>query len=122
MGEQDVNSGLDPQLRERYADRPLLILLENYVLACIGALSAETIAGVADVTRRGFGAPPDADWMEVLRTQFGFGPGICDSIRDRWRRGVARLEQTGEIADPVVFARAIVDANFTPYIDKSPRR
>lgn len=116
-----MSSPVDLQ-RERYEGRPLLILLENYVLACIGALSAEATARVADLTRRGFGAPPDADWMEVLRTQLDLGPGICDSIRDRWRRGLARLEQTGETADPVVFARGIVDVNFAPHIDRSPGR
>ena len=102
----------------RYDGRPLLILLENFVLACIGALSAETIAGVADLTRRGFGAPPDADWMEVLRTELGFGPGICDSIREGWRTTLARLQDEGEPADPVWFARGIVDRNFTPFIDR----
>lgn len=110
----------DPQLRERYAGRPLLILLENYVLACIGVLSAESTARVADLTRRGFGAPPEADWMEVLRTQLDLGPGICDSIRERWQAAVAQLEAAGEAADPVAFARGIVDANFTPLIEPIP--
>ena len=83
---------VDPQLRQRYDGRPLLILLENYVLACVGALSTEDTARVADLARRGFGAPPEADWMEVLRTQLDLGPGICDSIRERWRSAIAQLE------------------------------
>ena len=103
--------------RERYEGRPLLILLENFVLACIGALSAETTARVADLTRRAFGAPPDADWMEVLRTQLDLGPGICDTIRERWQAAVAHLEEAGEPSDPIAFARGIVDANFTPLIE-----
>lgn len=115
-----MSGDVEPQPRDRYEGRPLLILLENFVLACIGALSAETAARVADLTRRGFGAPPDADWMEVLRTQLDLGPGICDSIRARWQSAVAQLQETGEAADPVAFARGVVDANFTPLIERIP--
>ena len=114
-----MSGDVDPQ--ERYAGRPLLILLENYVLACIGALSAEDMARVGDLALRGFGAPPEADWMEVLRTQLDLGPGICESIRARWQAGVARLETAGETPDPVAFARGIVDANFTPLIEPISR-
>lgn len=115
-----MSSEVDPQLRRRYEGRPLLILLENFVLACIGALSAETTARIAGLTRRGFDAPPDADWMEVLRTQLELGPGICDSIRERWQTAVAQLEQRGEPVDPVAFARGVVDANFAPLLDRIP--
>jgi len=114
-----MSSEVDPQPRDRYEGRPLLILLENFVLACIGALSAEATERVADLTRRGFGAPPDADWMDVLRTQLDLGPGICDSIRARWQAAVAQLQQTGQPAEPVAFAPGIVDANFAPLIDRA---
>jgi hypothetical protein len=114
-----MSSEMNPELHERYEGRPLLILLENFVLACIGALSAEATERIADLTRRGFGAPPDADWMEVLRTQLDLGPGICDSIRARWQASVAQLQQTGQPAEPVAFARGIVDVNFAPFIDQA---
>lgn len=115
-----MSSELDQQLRQRYEGRPLLILLENFVLACIGALSAATTARIAGLTRRAFDAPADADWMELLRTQLDLGPGICDSIRERWQTAVAQLEQQGETVDPVAFARGIVDVNFAPLIERIP--
>jgi hypothetical protein len=115
-----MSSDVDPELRERYDGRPLLILLENYVLACIGALSAESTTRIADLTRRAFGAPPDADWMEVLRTQLDLGPGVCDSIRARWQTAAGILQEVGDPLDPIAFAQGFVDANFTPLIDPIP--
>jgi hypothetical protein len=113
-----VSRPLDPELAQRYEGRPLLILLENYVLACIGALTAEHTVRVADLTRRAFGAPSGADWMEVLRTQLDLAPTICDSIRERWQVAVTTLQAEGEPIDPVAFARGLVDANFAQYIDR----
>lgn len=97
--------------------KPLLILLDNFVLACIGALTDERYAQIGEVVGRVFGAAPGSDWMEVLRTRLELGPTICDGIRDRWQQVVAGLEAEGKHADPVQFARGIVDRNFAPLLD-----
>jgi hypothetical protein len=39
---------------DRYAGRPLLILLENYVLSCIGQLPVDKEAGLLSITQRVF--------------------------------------------------------------------
>lgn len=107
----------DPALANRYDGKPLLILLDNFVLACIGALTDERYAKVGEAVSRAFGAAPGSDWMAELRTRLELGPGICDGIRDRWQRVVTAVEAEGKHADPVQFAREIVDRNFAPLLD-----
>lgn len=114
-----VSTEVDPALADRYRGRPLLILLENFVLACIGALPEDRSRQVADAARRAFAAPADADWMEVVRAELELGPTICEAIQQRWAAAVALLEAAGEAADPVEFARGIVDGNFADLIDAS---
>ena len=50
---------------DRYEDRPLLLVLENYILDAIGSLEVEKNAGITTLIRKIFGG--DGDWRKTVR-------------------------------------------------------
>ena len=93
---------------ERYEGRPLLRLLDCYVLALTGNLSPEMEAKVADTVRRNFGEGPD--WKVTLREATKLPSNMDERIRAIWRS-----QPVG--TDPAAFALAVSDDNFLTMID-----
>jgi len=106
----------EPQA-DRYAGRPLLILLENYVLSCIGQLPADKEAGLLSVTQRVYGGGDD--WKATLRSTLQLGDSLDDSLRQMWTTNQERARQASVTLTPEDFARMIVDQNFAHLIQKS---
>lgn len=100
---------------ERYQGRPLLILLENYVLDSIGALTPERSGEVGKVVQQTFGGGPD--WRETLRRRFWLDDSLDDSIRTLWERNQEVAHVRGEAIRPIQFAKMMVDTNFAYLID-----
>lgn len=101
----------------RYAGRPLLILLENYVLSAIGSLAPDKDQLVASITQRMFGG--DADWRATLRTTLHFGDSLDDSLRQMWAENQQQAQQAGITLSPEEFARIIADQNFAHLLSTS---
>lgn len=101
---------------ERYQGRPLLIILENYVLACIGALTAEADSSMAGVVKMAFGG--DVDWRKTVRHALELDDSIDESLRTIWVRNqeVARNQQVE--LHPIQFAKMLVDQNFAHLIER----
>lgn len=99
----------------RYKGRPLLILLENYVLACIGELPAGSSKNIAAVVQKTFGG--DEDWMQTLREKLVLSAAIDESIRAMWSKNQAIADERKEQLHPVQFAKMAVDSNFAHLID-----
>jgi hypothetical protein len=102
---QDFDHGLNQQ---RYAGRPLLRLLDCYVLALTGNLAPDVEAKVAQAVQTAFGG--GADWKASLRNALDLPPTIDEQVRGLWRA-------QPEGSDPLRFALAVSDANFLPMID-----
>jgi len=101
---------------DRYAGRPLLILLENYVLSCIGQLPADKEAGLLSVTQRVFGGGDD--WKATMRSTLQLGGSLDESLRQMWTTNQERARQANVTLTPEDFARMIVDQNFGHLIDR----
>ena len=108
-------TGGDPQ-KDRYAGRPLLILLENYVLSCIGELPADKEAGLLSVTQRVYGGGDD--WKATLRATLQLGDSLDESLRRMWATNQKRAAEAGVTLTAEDFARMIVDQNFAHLIQK----
>lgn len=104
-----------PVESDRYKGKPLLILLENYVLDCIGCLSTEKRALVVGVVRQTFGG--GEDWKESLRNTLKLNESLDESLRGMWIRNQDIARQTNQPLSPEDFARMIVDKNFSSLID-----
>src|SRR5581483_10462915 len=101
---------------ERYRGRPLLAILENYVLDSIGHLSTEKQRASADVVRRAFGG--DADWKATLRRRLNLSDEVDNVVRTIWRETCAAVEGDAKVS-PVAFARDFCDQHFARLIDGS---
>ena len=104
---------------ERYKGRPLLIILENYILDCIGALEPERRQQVGAIVQRTFGG--GADWKQTVRGVLHLGESLDEQLRRVWQQNqeIARGSETA--LHPVQFAKMVADQNFAHLIDpKTP--
>ncbi len=96
----------------RYDGRPLLILLENYVLAAIGHLTPDKAKLNASITQRIFGG--GEDWRATLRDVLHLEASTDDEMRSLW----AAAQQQAPGPAPEEFARRMTDENFAHLIER----
>lgn len=103
---------------DRYKGRPLVLVLENYVLDCLGALSPESQEKVADVVQKGFGG--DRDWKRTIRHQLGIPDTLDQSLRQMWAQNQQIARENDFDLHPVQFAKMVVDKNFAHQLGEPP--
>ena len=108
----------DQTLKQRYRSRPLLRLLDDYVLDVIGALPDETHPVLMEVVRLAYPDTPGHTWREVLEIELELGPNLKRRILSMWRDYQQLMAGQGETADPLEFAVSFADENFAPLIDR----
>lgn len=96
---------------ERYAGKPLFILIENYVLSVLGQLDADMNARVEEIVRRVYGG--GVDWRCTLREQLDLNQTVDESIFRMWKRNCEIALQQGVTLHPVQFAKMFADRNFS---------
>jgi hypothetical protein len=101
---------------ERYAGRPLLIVLENYVLDCIGELPPDRQALARSVVLRVWGG--SEDWKATVRLQLQLELSMDEALRGMWSRNQEVAKQHNQELHGVQFAKMIVDENFAHLIDR----
>jgi hypothetical protein len=99
---------------ERYKGRPLLMLLENYILACIGALPEGGDVKLTKIVQKSLGGGDD--WKQTVRERLEFNDAIDGRIREMWSRNQAIAAQRGQPLHPVQFAKLMADTNFSHLI------
>ena len=104
----------DVQRNDRYAGKPLLILLENYVLDCIGELPLDKQAGLREIVKRVYGGGDN--WKATLRDTLRLGESIDNSFREMWAKNQQIAKQANQTLTPEQFARMVVDQNFSELI------
>ena len=107
------SSNLEP---ERYESRPLILILDNYVLDCIGELPSDKTLLIISIVQKVFGG--GADWKKTVRDVLQLSESIEDTIRSLWIQNKEIAAQNKAELHPVQFAKMIVDDNFAEFIDK----
>jgi hypothetical protein len=101
-------------MNTRYAGKPMLRLLDSYVLDAIGHLPPEVDAKMTEMEpkfRTAFGAT--GNWREMVESQMRFPAGMPGAIRELWAKGrVKFLAAQGHEPDPAEFTMTFVDTNF----------
>lgn len=106
-------------VNNRYAKRPLVRLVELYVLHALDALSAseiETTAKLAPYLARTYRRT--GTWVEILSAELEFPPNLPDLIRAMWARNQEIARQNNAVLTAQVFAEMFVDSNIP--IDPAP--
>jgi len=114
-----VDDMTDRSLKERYAGRPLLRLLDDYVLDIIGALPSETHPVLLEVVRLAYPKTAGATWQEVLENELQLEPDLKPRIHAMWLDYQQFIADQGHKADPSEFAVSFADENFLPLINQS---
>lgn len=101
-------------LHSRYQGRPLLIILDNYILECLGVLAPEKQIGIAAIVKKPFGGGDN--WQKTLRGTLKLDDSIDETIRQAW----SKFHTDNPGADPVSFAAGFSDRYFAPLLDGTP--
>lgn len=97
----------------RYNGRPLLKLLELYVLRVIGELpQGEQLAieRMAPKLQAIYGG--NGEWHEAVAAAVHMPPDMPVVIRDMWARNLEIARTNGTTLSPQMFAEMFVDENF----------
>jgi hypothetical protein len=103
----------------RYDGKPLLRLLEFYVLKAIGELSQsdeEKLVHIAPRLHALYGG--NGEWHEAIAASMEMPSDMQALIRETWRKDLDIAAAHGAAALlPEEFAKLFVDANFVPSSD-----
>ena len=98
----------------RYTGKPLLRLVDAYVLDAIGHLPAEVDTALTEREpkyRESFAAT--GSWREIVAAEMQFPTGLQGAIREVWDKGrVKFLAEQGYEPDPGQFTQSFVDSKF----------
>lgn len=100
---------------ERYKGRPLLIILENYIMDCIGALAPEAQQRVQASVQRVFGGDPD--WKRTVRGVLNLEESFDVQVQQMWQRNQQIAAANKATLHPVQFAKMLCDQNFADLIN-----
>jgi hypothetical protein len=100
---------------DRYKGKPLLILLENYVLDCIDCLPKEKLPIITSMVQQVYGGGDD--WKATLRSTLRLEDALDDNLRRLWDQNQHIAMQNNQSLAPEEFARMIVDKNFSSLVD-----
>jgi hypothetical protein len=98
--------------KERYEGKPLLRLLECYVLWAIDQLpetQANTLSAMTPKLQSLYRKP--GDWKEVIAAVMEFPPDAPKLIRDSWAKNSEIALMKGVALRPEQFAQMFVDQN-----------
>ena len=97
----------------RYEEKPLLRLLECYVLAAIDQLD-DRQSGTLQRMEPKLSAiyNRSGTWLEIIRDEMEFPESLPMKIREIWKGDLARMRTSGVAINPNEFAITFVDQNF----------
>ena len=107
------SSQLEPA---RYEGRPLILILDNYILDCIGELPSDKQTLITTIVQKVFGG--GTDWKKTVREVLQMSESIEADIRSLWIQNREIAAKNKAELHPVQFAKMIVDDNFAEFIDK----
>lgn len=100
-------------MTSRYEDKPLLRLLESYVLSTIGELSekdASNLAAMSPKLRQLYGL--DGDWYEIIAKIMDIDSELTARIISDWEINIKASRENGMPLNSQHFAENIADSNF----------
>lgn len=100
---------------DRYAGKPLVRLLELYVLRSIGELSQseeQKLMQMAPKLHALYGG--SGEWYEAIAASMKMPPSMPTLIADTWKKNLDIAASRGATLTPDQSAQMFVDQNFVP--------
>ena len=97
-------------MNDRYKGKPLLILIEKYILEVIGQLKEADRANLEKITpnlQQTF--KQQGIWSEIVAAEMEFTSQDAESIVKDWEQNRKRVESQGKSIDAETFARFLAD-------------
>lgn len=113
MTEMHLSSGAAASTDARYTGKPLLRLLDSYVLLAIDALDVDQAAALRALEPKLttiFGR--EGAWDAMVAAELDLPAELPQRIMEAWRDGHAKAASYGITLDPREFAALFVDTNF----------
>ena len=95
--------------------KPIVILLENYVLDRIGLLTQADELTTRVIMEKAFGER--GDWRARLRTELGIGEELDAQLRAMWKQAHGVATQKGSSLSAREFAEMVVEQNFQDVVE-----
>ena len=95
--------------------RPLLLIIENYVLDCVGALGPERQLQIRAVVERAFGG--EAGWRRTVSGVLDLGESLDEELRRMWQQNQEIARANGTALHPAQFAKMVADQNLAHLIN-----
>jgi len=98
--------------------RPIDVLVQNYILDCIGSLSELSANSSRVAVQNVFGG--GADWKKTLRQAVGFDETVDTVIRERWRVITLEAFRQNRKLEPDLFAETFIAEHLAALLDTTP--
>ena len=99
-------------MNPRYEGKPLLRLIELYVIDAIGELQPDDAANLESMSPKLQQLyDTDGDWRAAISKAMAFPDSLPETIRDMWARNREIAEQNGATLTAEDFAVMFVDSN-----------
>jgi hypothetical protein len=108
-------------MNDRYTHRPLIMLLDKYVLWSIGELSDEEevkLQKIAPYIQKTFNF--SGTWQEVIAQMMEFPAHLPADLHALWLRNLEIARTHNDNLTPQRFAEMIVDENFSDGLRNPP--
>ncbi|PSJ42189.1 hypothetical protein [Allosphingosinicella deserti] len=101
------------QANPRYAGKPLLRLLECYVLWAIDELPEKEASSLVSMTPKLQNLyKSDGQWQDIIAGTVDMDAEMPERLKVLWARNVEIAQQNGAALTPQQFAEMVVDDNF----------
>lgn len=98
---------------DRYEGKPLLKLLECYVLLCINQLSEDLIEKMNQITPYLYDTyNRQGSWDEIIAAEMEFPETMPERIHEMWVKNQKIAQDNNVELSPIEFAQMFVDKNF----------
>ena len=102
---------------DRYEKQPMLLVIENYLLDCIGELEEDKLPGMSELVVHLFGGTED--WRATVRHVLDVEDGFDEEVRELWAHNQKVAKDNGKTIHPVQFAKLCADENFSDAFEAS---
>lgn len=96
-------------------NKPVVLLLENYILDSIGQLPQADDLTTQVLVEKAFGEKKD--WRGRLKEEFGFTDEGPRQLKAMWKQAQAAASQAGASLSPREFAHMVVEENFQDTVE-----